>query len=224
MDLIPQTIRLFGHEIALETFKFVVSSSIQFFLGVSASILAWRLGRDRSAKANEELKVKLYDRRYKVFLAFKNFIDDCVVQDAPTSEAIGAFSEGTKRIEFLFGREIVGYEKEVVANALAIVGITSEMPCTSPPSIGGMVGFFPGSTILTNVHDLHAWFMKQRDQELLKYFAPYLDFARAGVDTNAICMRPAKLPDAPLVRRPISKNEYLALTKRPSDDREGPKI
>jgi hypothetical protein len=202
------------HQLAFdESLKWVVSSAIQLFLGISASILAWRLGRDTSDKANQELKVKLYDRRYAVYLAFKAFIQDCLIQDVPPSIAITSFTEETKRIEFLFGGEIVGYQKEVLANALAIVGITSGAPCSSSPSVGGIVGYFPGSTILPDLNALRAWFFRQHQSDLMRYFAPYLDFARAGVDPKQISMRPPRLPDAPLVKREISEEEYQRLHK-----------
>jgi hypothetical protein len=196
-----------------ESSHWIVSSVIQLFLGISASVLAWRLGRDTSDKANQELKVKLYDRRYAAYLAFKAFVQDCLIQDFPSSLAIGSFTDETKRIEFLFGREVVGYKKELLANALAIVGITRNIPCSSPPFVGGIVGYFPGSTILTDLEDLRAWFSKQAQTDLMKYFAPYLDFARAGVDTKEICMEPPILPDPPLVKRPISNDEYQRLHK-----------
>jgi hypothetical protein len=112
--------------------------------------------------------------------------------------------KATERIDFLFGGEIIGYRKEVLANALAIKGIETNAPCVSPPQVGGLVGYFPGSTKLTDRKELAAWFFEQWRSKLQQYFRPYLDFSRAGVETHLICMTPPELPDGPIVRRRIS--------------------
>jgi hypothetical protein len=48
-----------------------------------------------------------------------------------------------------------------------------------------------------------SWFVQQHLHDLYCYFAPYLDYGSAGVDLNAITMKPPDLPEAPLVRRPL---------------------
>ena len=187
-----------------EDLKFLVSAGIQLFLGVSASLLTWRLARWQRETANADLKLKLYERRYDAYLAFEEFIAHCAVNEVPNTERLGTFGERTQRIEFLFGEEIAGYRHEVLANASALVGIGNGLPCTMPPSVGQLIRHFPGSTVLTEPSDLSAWFLRQHLTDLRKYFDPYLHFTTAGVDTESICMRPTKLPEPPLVKRRIA--------------------
>ena len=134
-----------------EGFKWIVSSAVQLFLGISASILAWRLGRDSSAKANQELKVKLYERRYSIYLAFKAFIHDCLIQDFPQSIAIRSFTDG--------------------------------------------------STVMTDVNALRAWFFRQDQGDLMKYFAPYLGLLCLNLRRSALSPAVAHLVLVSFIQR-----------------------
>jgi hypothetical protein len=187
----------------LDELKAVGAAAIQLFLGISASILAWKIGTDKNNRDRDALKIQLFERRYKVYLAFKDFIYECAWSDYPTTKGFNEFEKGTEEIDFMFGPEIINYRREVSANALAIKGIITEAPCTSPPSVGSIVGYFPGSTSLTDYGELRDWFTLQKTERLEMFFRPYLDYSAAGVHTELICMKSSKLPDPPTVFRRI---------------------
>jgi hypothetical protein len=198
---------IFGHIISHDGIKFIITSLLQLSIAIGAWFVAFFIHHGSVAKQNEDLRIKLYEQRYKAYLAFKEFIEECVVQDKPENNVINKFSKNTEHIDFLFGKEIILYQKEIMANAIAIVGIVTKAPCVLPPVVGSLVGYFPGSSLLSNLDDLHSWFYTQMTENLENYFKPYLDFSKAGVNLNEIRMKPPLLPEPYLVRRPIKGKE-----------------
>ena len=196
-------ITIAGYTFNLEIAKFIVGSFLQLVIGIGAWMVAYRIHQGAVSKQNEELRIKLYDRRNEIYLSFHAFIEHCFLEDIPHSKAIQSFDEATDRADFLFGKEISLYGKEVLANAVAIAGIETNAPCVSPPVVGGIVGYFPGSSKLTDIGDLHAWFHQQLQHDLERYFRPYLDFSKAGVNISEITMTPPVLPEAIPVKRKI---------------------
>ncbi len=186
------------------TTRTVITSAIQLFLGAGAWLVAWQIARAQIHNQTSDLRIKLFDRRYAVYLAFRDFISDCAVNVRYTDAAMEAFSKETERVEFLFGPEIYKYRREVVANALAIRGILENLPCEDQPVVGSLLGYFKGSTILTDVPSLNHWFLNQHCGDLQKYFFPYLDYGSAGVNRKEVVMRPPDLPEPPLVSRRIA--------------------
>ena len=191
---------LFGYVVS-EEIKFIISSLLQLLIGIGAWFVAVAIHRGYVSKQNEDLRIKLYEKRYDIFLAFKDFIKECCIADSPSDKAFDKFSKGTERIDFLFGKEIVLYHREVIANAVAIIGITTNAPYVFPPAVGSLVGYFPGSTLITDLKELRSWFHAQRLEHLELYFKPYLDFSKAGVSLGEIKMKPPVLPKPPLVVR-----------------------
>lgn len=190
-----------------DTAKVIVTSAIQLFLGVGAWFLGWRIARAQIHNQKSDLRIKLFDQRYAVYRAFKEFIEHCAINDRYSDPAFTKFEEGTEKIEFLFGREVQKYHREVVANALAVRGLLENLPCEDHPVVGGIVGYFKGSTVLTDLPSLQSWFIQQHLRDLYRYFSPYLDYGSAGVDLDAITMKPPDLPESPLVRRPIGNGK-----------------
>jgi hypothetical protein len=198
---------IYGYIISHNGIKFIITSLLQLSIAIGAWFVAFFIHRGSVAKQNEDLRIKLYEKRYSVYLGFKEFIEECVVQEKPDNNAINKFSKNTKHIDFLFGKEIILYQKEIMANAIAIVGIVTNAPCVLPPVVGSLVGYFPGSSLLSSLDDLHIWFYTQMTDKLEKYFKPYLDFSKAGVNLNEIKMKPPLLPESFIIRRPIKGNK-----------------
>jgi len=199
--------KIFAQPYISEDLQFIITSLLQLLIGIGAWFVAISIQRGTIEKQNEELRTKLYENRFTIYIAFKDFINECIVQEMPRGEAFDTFRENTKRIDFLFGKEIIQYKKEVIANAVAIIGKKTNAPYQIPFIAGSIVGYFPGSTIITDLHELHKWFIKQREKELELYFKPYLDFSRAGVNVNEITMKPNVLPEPPIVIRPGKRRE-----------------
>lgn len=190
-----------------ETVKLLLTSGIQLFLGVGAWFFGWRIARAQIYNQRSDIRIKLFEQRYKVYEAFRDFIAHCAVSDCYEGKELLSFSKNTEKHEFLFGQEIRKYHREIIANALAIRGITENLPCEDVPTIGGVVGYFRGSTVLTDLESLRGWFIRQHTQDLYQYFRPYLDYGAAGVDVSDITMNPPDLPEPPLVRRPIANDK-----------------
>lgn len=190
-----------------EITKLLISSSVQVFLGAGAWFFGWKIGRAQIHNQRSELRIKLYDRRYVVYLAFKDYVQHCSLQDRYADSALSKFMNETEQYEFLFGPEIRKYHREVIANSLAIRGLIEGLPCEDIPVAGGILGYFKGSTVLTDVPSLREWFVQQYRGDLYRYFAPYLEYSSAGVDLGKIIMRPPDLPEPPLVRRRVRNPE-----------------
>ncbi len=190
-----------------ETKKLTVTLVIQVFLGAGAWFFGWRVARAQIHNQKSDLRIKLYDQRFAVYRAFSHFIEHCAINGRYHQKAYEFFLKETESFEFLFGPEIRMYHREVSANALAIHGLIEGLPCEEYPVVGGIVGYFKGSTVLTDLPSLQGWFVQQHANDLRKYFAPYLDHGKAGVDFDDITMSPPNLPSPPMVRSHISKSD-----------------
>lgn len=190
-----------------ETTKIVATSAIQIFLGAGAWFLGWKIAQAQLHNQRSDIRIKLFEQRYVVYSAFKDFILNCVVSDRYSDASFAEFQEGTEKIEFLFGPEVRKYHREVTANALAVRGLVEGLPCEAQPVVGGIVGYFKGSTVLTDLPSLRSWFIQQHKSDLYRYFSPYLDYGSAGVDPGAVLMIPPVLPDPPLIRRAIENEK-----------------
>ncbi len=200
-------ITIAGYMLDIETAKFITGIFLQLLIALGAWMVAYRIHQGTVSKQNEDLRIRLYDRRYDIYRSFYAFIEHCVYQDIPHLKDVESFDKATERAAFLFGKEITLYGKEILANAVAIVGIQTNLPCVFPPVVGGHRRYFPGSTKLTGIGELHAWFGQQYWSDLEKYFRPYLDFSKAGVNVVEITMTPPVLPEPALVRRKISDKQ-----------------
>ena len=145
----------------------------------------------------------MFEERYYIYSAFEKFLQHCVCYEQCHAEALRDFESETLKSDFLFGPEVGRYRRQVVANAIALRGIREGLPCEDRPVIGGIVGYFKGSTNLKTIEEIQAWFTKQifAPNELRAYFAPYLDYGMAGVDTKLIRMTPPNLPEPIPARR-----------------------
>jgi hypothetical protein len=184
-----------------EVIKLLITPSVQLFLGIGAWFFGWRIARAQIGNQQSDIRIKLFDQRHRVYEAFKAFMSHCAVSDRYSDTELQKFVNGAERHEVLFGPEIHGYYREVTANALAVRGLLEGLPCEDRPVVGGIVGYFRGSTILTDLNSLRRWFVDQHTRDAYRYFTPYLDYSTAGVNRRDIVMMPPSLPDPPLVRR-----------------------
>ncbi len=187
-----------------DTMKFIFTSGIQVFLGVGAWFFGWHIAKTQLDIRKAELRKQMFDDRYSVYFAFETFLKHCVCYEPCLPEALRKFVDETLKVDFLFGSEIRRYRRQILANAIAMKGIYEGRPCGDVPVVGGIVGYFKGSTNLETIEEIQSWFAKQVQQDLRVYFSPYLDYGLAGVDTKLIIMNPPDLPDPPMVRRRTS--------------------
>jgi hypothetical protein len=92
-----------------KTFVTVLPALATLTVGIVAGIIAfqqWRLAADK-------LKLDLFDRRYKVYEAIKEFVYICTHQQDFEDSVVFKFKQGTADLGFLFGPEVRDYRDEV---------------------------------------------------------------------------------------------------------------
>ena len=76
-----------------------------FFLSVAVGLVAWHQWRI----ARDKLRLDLFEKRYKVYKAAKEFLRLIFRGDPVTEDDVGRFMLGISDAEFLFGKDVVQY-------------------------------------------------------------------------------------------------------------------
>jgi hypothetical protein len=82
-------------------------------IGTFAAYIAWQQWRTAEKKRNQDL----FDRRFAVFEAARNFLGDIQMHGKPSRKAIRAYVIGTSGAEFLFDDDVHHYLKEIIERA-----------------------------------------------------------------------------------------------------------
>lgn len=135
--------------------------------------------------ASERLRLDLFDRRYKVFEAAREFLT-LILQETSEASELGQFNLGTADAEFLFGSDVVDWLAEVRKRAAHLL--------TTKPLLARAVARFHSrpsppeddaeltrdDVELTRLADSKeadlSWLIEQTNA-LTKVFGPYLGFA-----------------------------------------------
>ncbi len=81
-----------------------------------AAIGVW-IAYQQMTAAHIKLKHDLFDRRYAVYIAFRNFIGGIVISGKPNDEDMRKFFSETSVADFLFNNDIPEYREEVSRRA-----------------------------------------------------------------------------------------------------------
>ena len=105
--------------------KWIAILSAVAQLGVAASVayIAWQSYKvDRAGYYvnKDQLRLSLFDRRYKVFDAFRTYLMNFMVTAKIDYEKFGKFVFDTADAEFLFGREVREYRENVIDNSVRL--------------------------------------------------------------------------------------------------------
>lgn len=76
----------------------LISSVVPIILGLAAVLVSWR----QYATSREEIRLSLFDKRYKVYFAAKKFIAKVIREDLVQTEDLFEFWRDTSNSAFLF--------------------------------------------------------------------------------------------------------------------------
>jgi hypothetical protein len=138
-------------------------SIVTLFLSFAIVIIAalqWRV-------ADNKLRLDLFDRRYKVYDATRNFLSVILREANFTNPQLFEFYAGTSDAEFLFGAEVVKHLDEIRKRA---IHLQTAQKLYEPLPVGEQ-----RSKHVQEAHDDLLWLTNQITA-ISKTFAPYLGF------------------------------------------------
>lgn len=113
-------ITIAGYTLNIETAKFItgillelLGILVQVLLALGAWMVALRIHQGTVSKQNEDLRLRLYDRRYKLFDASTMFLSAALIKEEFAQTDLIAFDVGTCEALFLFGPDIADYLKQI---------------------------------------------------------------------------------------------------------------
>jgi hypothetical protein len=99
------------------------SSQLPYSLQIIAALIAgfvayiaWQQWRTAEKKRNQDL----FDKRFAVFVAARDFLGDIQLHGKPSRKAIRAYVIGTSGAQFLFNDDVHLYLKEIIERALRL--------------------------------------------------------------------------------------------------------
>jgi hypothetical protein len=132
-------------------------------VGLIVAYIAWQQWQVAHAK----LRLDLFDRRYKVYDATRQFLG-CIIREATFSDSeLFIFYAGTSDAEFLFDAEVVAYLKEIAKRALDM-----RLQHTLYQRAEGEAR----TTMIQKEHDQLLW-LSHQITDMTATFTPYLGFS-----------------------------------------------
>jgi hypothetical protein len=95
----------------------VLAALGQLAVATSVAYIAWKsytLNKAGFYINRDHLRLTLFDRRLKVFEAFRDLLVGFVLEGSVSAEKLSTFILGTSEAEFIFGKEIYKYRREVI--------------------------------------------------------------------------------------------------------------
>jgi hypothetical protein len=134
------------------------------FLSVAVVVIAWQQWR----VAENKLRLDLFDRRYKVYDATKEFLAGIIRDATFTDSQLFEFNAETSDAEFLFEADLVAYLAQIRKRALHM---RMSRTLLEPKPVGD-----ERSRLAEAEHDQLVWLTDQITA-MTSVFAPYLGFA-----------------------------------------------
>ncbi len=135
------------------------------FLSVAVVVIAalqWRV-------VDNKLRLDLFDRRYKVYDAARNFVASIMREASVTESQLADFNIGTSDAKFLFEPDVAEYLAEIRKRALHL-RTTRELLKRPPASDDEL------ARLAQAENDAVSW-LGDQITEMTKIFTPYLGFA-----------------------------------------------
>jgi len=146
-----------------------ISYGWERFVSVSAALLTPIIGflavwiaYQQHSTQKRQLKLSLFDRRWKVFDAVRTLIGVIIARANVTQDELRTFLTNTSGSEFLFGPEIQGFSKSIYDRAVELEMLRS-LPAPDAAQLQGVLHFFGGKT-----------------QEATELFGKYMAFTAAN--------------------------------------------
>ena len=119
------------------------------------------------------MKLDLYNRRWKVYESFTQYVSVVLNDLNPMPHDTVAFARATQQAEFLFGADLKDYRKAMVRHGTALHKwheMYRDAGQEQPPS-------YDHNKVVQGEQDETEWFAAQPDT-MVKMFEPYLDLSR----------------------------------------------
>ncbi len=149
----------------LEQILKILGGGLTPVIAISTVIIAYRQYRTSS----DNLRLALFDRRYKVYRGVMDFLGSVVTDFSVKHEDLGKFYSETDQKRFVFGRDIQEYLKEIREKAVELRRINGRLSLDET-STDEVIG-----PLIESAGELEAWFANQVE-EAQKRFEPYLGF------------------------------------------------
>jgi hypothetical protein len=134
------------------------------FVGLSVAYIA----RQQWKVSHAKLRLDLFDRRYKVYEATRQFLG-CIMRDATFSDSqLFTFYAGTSDAEFLFDREVVDYHKEIAKRAIDM-RLKNKLYQNAQGD---------ERTKMIEIEHQHLLWLTNQLTDMTKIFTPYLGFSK----------------------------------------------
>jgi hypothetical protein len=129
---------------------------------IAIAALQWRV-------ADNKLRLDLFDRRYKVYDAARNFVASIIREATVTDSQLAEFNIGTSDAKFLFEPDVAEYLAEIRrrAHSLRTTRQLLEKRPTSDDELARLAQSENASVV---------W-LSDQFSEMTKIFTPYLGFA-----------------------------------------------
>lgn len=133
-----------------------------------AGYIAWRQWRT----AHDRLSFDLFERRFRVYEATRNFLITAIQQDQVTWNDYVALYNGIRGTEFLFNEETRSYVMNISDGAYRAQALRSRL--AREPN-------HPQADKLLDEEDKIVKFFSEQEDALENKFKPYLDLSKAGL-------------------------------------------
>lgn len=145
---------------------------VQIIIAILLAYIAWQNYRINEAGFyinKDKLRLDLFDRRYKIFEAFRALFLDFAINAKVDSTKLSEFIINTTDTEFLFGNEVTLYREEVKDNLFRLRTIHGRLERGVPEDV-------ERGKLAEEAEKLEEWLVSQNDH-IKKLFKKYLRFA-----------------------------------------------
>lgn len=145
-------------------------------VGVFAAWIAHQQGKINQQQlqiSKYRVKLDLYDRRWKVYERFAQYVRTAAKDLNPSTNDTLEFAHATQQVEFLFSAEIKDYRKALIAHGADLHAWHAEYRDANQEPPPG----YDHNEVVRGMKDESKWFVAQPDA-MTKKFEPYLDLSR----------------------------------------------
>ena len=151
-----------------------ISAIAQILIATSVAYVAWQnyiINKDRFRVDSDQMRLNLYDRRYKVFEGFRSYFLSFVIQAEINMDELQEFMLTTVDTGFLFGEEVVEYRKIVIDNSIKLKQIIAKLE-------RGVGEDQKRAHLAVEAEKLEKWFVSENENEKINtLFKKYLHFS-----------------------------------------------
>jgi len=145
---------------------------VEILIAVLLAYIAWQNYKINNAVFyvnKDTLRLSLFDRRYKIFEAFKNYFLNFLIVAKTDDKKLSEFILNTSEAEFLFGKEVVEYRDNIIDNSVRLrqIYLKLERQDLEKNEL---------KKLAEEVENIEKWFSRQRGR-ISEVFRKYLHFS-----------------------------------------------